>query len=105
MLFFFFGAPGGGERKEFLFFLGGGNFFIGGLGGGGGVAAGEQEKGLGGEEERLFVLSPRDRNSLERQWRRKFPRLPLTRIGSLNRKSQIANRKLPRGYVHFQQPR
>ena len=39
------------------------------------------------------------------EWRRKFPKLSLTRIGSLNRKSQIANRKLPLGYVHFQRPR
>ena len=59
----------------------------------------------GEDYELLFAISPRDRNSLERQWRRKFPKLLLTRIGSLNRKSQIANRKLPRGYVHFQQPR
>jgi thiamine-monophosphate kinase len=59
----------------------------------------------GEDYELLFAISPRDRNSLERQWRRKFPNLLLTRIGSLNRKSQIANRKLPCGYVHFQQPR
>ena len=59
----------------------------------------------GEDYELLFAVSPRDRNSLERQWQRKFPRLLLTRIGSLNRKSQTANRKLPRGYVHFQQPR
>ena len=59
----------------------------------------------GEDYELLFAVSPRDRNSLDRQWRRKFPELPLTRIGSLNRKSQIANRKLPRGYIHFQQPR
>jgi thiamine-monophosphate kinase len=58
----------------------------------------------GEDYELLFAVSPRNRNSLEREWRRKFPKLPLTRIGSLNRKSQIANRKLPRGYVHFQQP-
>jgi len=59
----------------------------------------------GEDYELLFATSPRDRNSLERQWQRQFPRLLLTRIGSLNSKSQIANRKLPSGYVHFQQPR
>src|SRR6476620_11040989 len=58
----------------------------------------------GEDYELLFAISPRNRSSLEREWRRKFPKLPLTRIGSLNRKSQIANRKLPLGYVHFQQP-
>ena len=59
----------------------------------------------GEDYELLFAVSPRDRNRLEREWRRNFPELPLTRIGSLNRKWQIANRKLPLGYVHFQQPR
>jgi len=59
----------------------------------------------GEDYELLFAISARDRNSLERQWRRKFPKLRLTRIGSLNRKSQVANRRLPSGYVHFQQPR
>ena len=59
----------------------------------------------GEDYELLFAISARDRTRLEREWRRNFPELPLTRIGSLNRKSQIANRKLPLGYVHFQQPR
>jgi len=59
----------------------------------------------GEDYELLFAVARRDRNLLEREWRRKFPKLPLTRIGSLNRKSQIANSKLPSGYVHFQQPR
>jgi thiamine-monophosphate kinase len=70
----------------------------------------------GEDYELLFAISARDRKSLERQWLRKFPKLRLTRIGSLNRKSPAtdpkerpgfptANRKLPGGYVHFQQPR
>jgi thiamine-monophosphate kinase len=59
----------------------------------------------GEDYELLFAISPRDTDSLEQQWRRKFPILPLTRIGCLNRKSQVANRKLPRGYIHFQQRR
>jgi thiamine-monophosphate kinase len=59
----------------------------------------------GEDYELLFAISPRDKTRLEREWRLKFPKLPLTRIGSLNRKSQVANRKLPLGYVHFQQPR
>jgi thiamine-monophosphate kinase len=56
----------------------------------------------GEDYELLFAVSRHNRNRLEREWRRNFPDLPLTRIGSLNRKRQIANRKLPRGYVHFQ---
>jgi thiamine-monophosphate kinase len=59
----------------------------------------------GEDYELLFAIAPRHRSSLERQWRRKFPNLMLTRIGCLNRKSQVANRKLPGGYVHFQQSR
>jgi thiamine-monophosphate kinase len=65
----------------------------------------------GEDYELLFAISPRDRDSLERQWRGKFPKLLLTRIGSLNRKMltdpkeppglPFANRKLPRGYFHF----
>src|SRR5213080_105305 len=57
----------------------------------------------GEDYELLFAILPRYRDRLVRSWRRKFPNLPLTRIGSLNRKSEIENRKLPGGYVHFQQ--
>ena len=55
----------------------------------------------GEDYELLFAIPPRNRESLQREWKQKFPKLRLTRIGSLNRKSQTANRKLPRGYVHF----
>src|SRR5438874_6195791 len=58
----------------------------------------------GEDYELLFAISPRERDLLEREWQKKFPKLPLTRIGRLNRKSKIKDQKLPRGYVHFQQP-
>ena len=58
----------------------------------------------GEDYELLFAISPRDRSRLQQRWAKKFPNLPLTRIGSLNRQSKIDNRKLPRGYLHFQQP-
>jgi len=58
----------------------------------------------GDDYELLFAISPRDRSRLQQRWAKQFPNLPLTRIGSLNRQSKIENRKLPRGYVHFQQP-
>ena len=56
----------------------------------------------GEDYELLFAISPRDRLRLQRAWSKKFPNLPLTRIGSLNRKSKIKNQKLRSGYVHFQ---
>src|SRR5438094_3745799 len=55
----------------------------------------------GEDYELLFAVSRRDRNRLEREWRQEFPKLPLTRIGRLNPKSEIRNPKLPGGYVHF----
>jgi thiamine-monophosphate kinase len=70
----------------------------------------------GEDYELLFAISPKNSGPLLSRWRKKFPRILLTRIGRLNRKSKIAvtqlaqrarpgfqNRKFPRGYVHFQQ--
>jgi thiamine-monophosphate kinase len=57
----------------------------------------------GEDFELLFAISPRERGRLETNWRNNFPKLPLTRIGRLTRKSQIANPKSKwHGYVHFQ---
>jgi thiamine-monophosphate kinase len=56
----------------------------------------------GEDYELLFAISPRDRNRLQTSWRNKFPKLRLTRIGSLNQQSAMSNQQLPGGYVHFQ---
>ena len=58
----------------------------------------------GEDYELLFAVSRRDGNRLEPAWRKKFRKLPLTRIGRLNSQSTIINPKLKGGYVHFQQP-
>jgi thiamine-monophosphate kinase len=57
----------------------------------------------GEDYELLFALSPNDAATLRTKWRKKFPRLPLTRIGFFNQKSEINNQQFGRGYVHFQQ--
>ena len=57
----------------------------------------------GEDYELLFAISPLQSDRLQRDWKRKFPKLPITRIGSLNQKSKIKNQKLSGGYLHFQQ--
>jgi thiamine-monophosphate kinase len=59
----------------------------------------------GEDYELLFAISRRDRARLERMWRRKFPKLGLTRIGYLRQKSEIKRQRSLRGYVHFRQRR
>ena len=55
----------------------------------------------GEDYELLFAISAKDSRSLLSRWQKKFPKLPLTRIGRLNPKSKIQNRKFPAGYLHF----
>ena len=61
-----------------------------------------QALGDGEDFELLFALAPQLGTKLETMWRAKFPRLPLTRIGSLTA-SQLStlNSQLPRGFDHF----
>ena len=56
----------------------------------------------GEDYELLFAVSPQHSASLQKRWRRRFPKLPLTRIGRLNSSFVIRHSKLPVGYVHFQ---
>jgi thiamine-monophosphate kinase len=58
----------------------------------------------GEDYELLFAILPRERNRLLRSWKKKFPKLPLTRIGSFSQLSTRNYQLLPSGYVHFQQP-
>ena len=55
----------------------------------------------GEDYELLFAISPRDRKRLETTWRKKFPKVPLTRVGRLFPQSAIRNPKLASGFVHF----
>jgi thiamine-monophosphate kinase len=58
----------------------------------------------GEDYELLFAISPRQSKRLQRAWKRKFSKLPLTRIGSLSQPSTKNSQLLRSGYVHFQQP-
>jgi len=56
----------------------------------------------GEDYELLFAISSRDRTRLQKAWRRKFPKLPLTRIGSLIQPSTLNPQPFFGGYLHFQ---
>ena len=75
----------------------------------------EQAISDGEDYELLFAIPRREAPRLTTAWRRQFPKIPLTRVGSLNRKSspqdesvqsaeKIQNRKFLGGYVHFKEP-
>lgn len=57
----------------------------------------------GEDYELLLAISRRDRARLQKSWRKKFPRVPLTRIGRLTQPlNNSTSQHLRRGYVHFQ---
>jgi thiamine-monophosphate kinase len=58
----------------------------------------------GEDYELLFAISPRQSKRLQKQWHKKFPKVPLTRIGQLHQTSNLKRQTLPCGYLHFQQP-
>ncbi len=56
----------------------------------------------GEDYELLFALRPREKTALERKWKRRFPKLPLTCIGRLTTEAKPQNPKWRAGYDHFQ---
>jgi len=64
----------------------------------------------GEDYELLFAVPRRENKRLQKKWPWKFPKLPLTHIGSLTSQSARSlsaaadNPQLKGGYVHFQQP-
>ncbi len=55
----------------------------------------------GEDYELLFAISARKSKGLERRWKRKFPKVALTRIGKFYQPSTINSQLLQGGYVHF----
>lgn len=61
----------------------------------------KQALGDGEDFELLFAIDPRKAASLEAAWKKKFPRLPLTRIGHLALPGVARGLGAVRGYDHF----
>ena len=61
----------------------------------------EQAISDGEDYELLFAVPAAERASLTLAWKRKFPKLPLSRIGRLISQSAIRNPQFPPGYDHF----
>jgi len=57
----------------------------------------------GEDYELLFSIAPRLGVELEAAWKKRFPRLFLTRIGRLQQRSKAGNRNASHGYDHFAQ--
>jgi thiamine-monophosphate kinase len=56
----------------------------------------------GEDYELLFTVSPKESARLEAAWKKEFPRLALTRIGELTKRSKRApQKKSPHGFDHF----
>ena len=60
----------------------------------------EQAINDGEDYELLFAIAPREVKRLQKSWKKKFPKLLLTRLGRLIPQSAIRNPHF-RGYVHF----
>jgi thiamine-monophosphate kinase len=63
-----------------------------------------QALGDGEDYELLLAVAPQSCPDLETAWQRRFPRLPLTRIGRLTTRTRGRKRNPIRGYDHFAQP-
>jgi thiamine-monophosphate kinase len=60
-----------------------------------------QALGDGEDFELLFAVDPRKAPRLEAAWKKKFPRLPLTRIGHLAPSGVARGLGAASGYDHF----